>query len=181
MLIALSRGIPGRTAERREAMQALSRRFPGALREWDTQPHVELLRRREVVKQALADAEARRPVQALSDEKEPWLRYALDLHFHLREVLRLRRWTLLHLPGRSSLAFIDDECLAACQRFHERAGEPVLAGRLTAAVLAAIVSPPGGSLQSVAYAEVAAHHGVPVDAIKRALFQPAKEVHAEET
>jgi hypothetical protein len=186
LLIALSRGTPGRTAERRAAMQALSSRFPGALREWDTQPLSELVRRRMVVRTLLLEAAAQ-PFPALFEKSEAWLRYAVDLHFHLREVLRLRRFlVLLRRRQRSGQGAgdppIEDDTLSACQRFYEREGQPVFSFRLTAARLRHIESPPGGRLQSVAYADVAEHHGVSIDAIKDALFEPAersKEVHGE--
>lgn len=84
-LLALRRAPAGRTEARREAMRDLSRRHPGALREWDALPEGELLRRRDVLRQALAADDAPPAAQ------EPWLPFSLELHGRLRAILRQRR------------------------------------------------------------------------------------------
>src|SRR5688572_4890177 len=79
LLLQLSEGAKGRTRERREAMQRIAARYPGALREWDALPREELCRRRSVVSRALA-GEA---------EDEPWMGYSMDLHACLRDILSI--------------------------------------------------------------------------------------------
>jgi hypothetical protein len=82
-LIELRLAPPERTPARRAAMQEVARLFPGALREWDALPLAELMRRRDEV--------ARGPEVLAEIGAQPglaWLRYSLDLHEHLRALLR---------------------------------------------------------------------------------------------
>lgn len=98
-LIELRRAPPERTPARRAAMQEVSRLFPGALREWDALPLAELERRREVI--------ARGP-ETLADlgPGEAWLRYSLDLHEHLRALLRGPREARRGRPSEIAYAAI---------------------------------------------------------------------------
>lgn len=159
LLISLRLGRPERSRARRDAMAAVSDRFPAALREWDAHPLEELLRRREAVRRVRRRAADGAALEALLGE-DAWLRYALDLHQHLRGLLLLRRFA-------RSLGD-DADRLRACQDFYERNAEPVWPEPLDPERLRRLLRP--GRFTDLAYEDVAAHHGVSAEEIKRALF-----------
>lgn len=88
LLLELSSGPADRTPQRRDLMRQVARRFPTALREWESLSRVELQRRRDVVAALLEKDEA---TQGSLPTSEPWLIYGLDLHARLRQLLHLRR------------------------------------------------------------------------------------------
>jgi len=100
LLLGLHAGEPGRTVARRDAMRAVAARFPGALREWDELSKAVLAARRAHVAMLIAevDAGATSLASAIADA-EPWLRYALELHTALLELLSRRR-SQQSEPGR---------------------------------------------------------------------------------
>jgi hypothetical protein len=153
LLEALRLGEPGRTIERRDAMRAIAARFPAALREWDEAPAEEITRRRREAEATLAllvdgAVEGLRRVEA-SD----WLRWSIRVHARLRRALRIKRW----LAGRA----LDPALAQAAAAEHDASPEELrtIAGarRVSEAI----------------YRQVAAEEGVPVEAIKAALFPKA--------
>lgn len=165
-LLALDSEAPaGRNERRRQALRAVAERFPTALRERDALPRRELARRLQVVTQALAAAQAHgadgeAQSLAMIATTERWLAYALDLHAHLRALLTLRR----HLVTRPPSAAAEDLRAGAAL------WDSPLSGPLSATLLERVRTPPAGGLTDMAYADVAARHGVTVAMVKDALF-----------
>ena len=157
LLDLLTRGGPGRTVERRDAIRAITKRFPGAMREWDDAPAAELDRRREAA-HYLRRIFAEDPAAAealLALPEHACLRYAIDLHARLRAALVVKRW----LRGRP----VSDDLAATAKRDFG----------VDRARVECISAPPGGRYTQVVYAELAAAHGVSVEELKAALF-PAR-------
>lgn len=156
LLADLEAGTPGRTIERRDAIRAVTDRFPGAMREWDETPPAEIARRRgeaERIAAALADpAHQEEGLARLGAAENAPLRFGADLHERLRAVLRVKRW----LGGRP----VSAELFAEAQAAHG----------VTAGELDAIANPDLGRLSEPVYRAVAGEHGVTVEELKRALF-----------
>lgn len=91
LMLELHAGKPGRTLLRRDAMRQVATRFPGALREWEKLPQLELVRRRHLVAELIFQArgDATRILAGLQST-EPWLRYSLEFHERLRALLLQR-------------------------------------------------------------------------------------------
>ncbi len=161
LLDRLSRGEPGRTVERRDAMRAIADRFPAAMREWDEAPAAELGRRRGEIERVLdlilADLDGGRGLAALAAPERAWIRWSGELHERLRALLAVKRW----LAGRE---VSDGIAAEAARRFG-----------IDRARLEAIAAPPGGRVAAIAYAETAAAHEVTVDEIKAFLFPKEDE------
>jgi hypothetical protein len=154
----LSRGTPGRSVERRDAIRAVADRFPGAMREWDETPPEELARRgaeAEAIARALDPADPARHDEGLArlaaPENAP-LRFGADLHERLRAVLRVKRW----LAGRPVSRALAAEAEAALG--------------VQPPELEAIANPDEGRVTEPVYRAVAGEHGVSVEELKRALF-----------
>ncbi|MCS6914866.1 MAG: hypothetical protein RMK29_02285 [Myxococcales bacterium] len=162
LLVALRREPAGRTAARRDAMRTVATCFPGALREWDGLPIEELVRRQGVVVTALRQQTQGVTPPVLADKREAWLGFALDLHAHLRALLRLRRWLRQCGP-------VDDAVVSQSQQIYDQA-DPAWPEQLSPRRLAQIAQPPEGRLAELAYRDIAARHGVSAQEVKRALF-----------
>jgi hypothetical protein len=177
LLDLLCRGEPGRTIERRDALRRVAARFPAALREWE-EVRPEELRRRGVRAGELLER-LQSGGQAILDEvlgslaAEPALRFGAELHGILRELLLLRRFLAAHAQATGAPALealrIDDGLVAACAAFCAVQGA-LSHCRLSTELLQAVARPAGGRLSALAYAQVAARHGVAVAEVKAALF-----------
>lgn len=179
LLDLLCRGEPGRTIERRDTLRRVAARFPAALREWEEVSPEEQRRRGSRAGELLERLQRGGP-DALDEvigelAAEPALRFGADLHGHLRELLLLRRFLSARaaVSGTSALDAlrIDDELVAACSAFCAGAGQgPLLYCRISTELLQEVARPAGGRLSALAYAQVAAQHGVAVAEVKAALF-----------
>lgn len=177
LLLALSRGEPGRTEERRDAMRAIARLFPAALREWEEQPKAELDRRHRLVTEQLLAYESPEAANELTplSTTEDWLRYGLDLHDCLRAVLQLRGYLIQEAGGRlprvaptTAMPAPTAECLTACRQLVRDCEVPWLI--VTPELLRAIAEPAFGRLTALAYQAVAERHGSSPAQIKLAIF-----------
>jgi hypothetical protein len=179
LLLELSRGTPGRTEQRRDAMRTIAQRFPAALREWDEQPREEIERRHGLLTELVAHGEPLATAQTMFIATETWLRYSLDVHDCLRAVLQLRRYLSQQAGGRlprgaaaSDQAPEDRDSilarLATCQALVCDCEVPWLT--VTPALLSAIAQPAAGRLTALAYQAVAERHGTSPATIKHALF-----------
>lgn len=178
LLLALSRGEPGRTEERRDAMRAIAHRFPAALREWEQIAPEELGRRHRIVAEQVAAGERREAALALDAASEGWLHDGLDLHDCLRAVLRLRGYLIRQAGGRLPRGGATSPAalppgpiaahLAACQELVRGCEVPWLT--VTPELLGAIAEPAAGRLTALAYQAVAARHGTSTTTIKIAIF-----------
>jgi hypothetical protein len=172
LLLGLCRGAAGRTLERRDAMREVAARFPAALREWEQLPQRELERRHGVAASLLQrlTAGGGSALAAVRDAlvHEPALRFGAALHGRLRELLRVRRCLGRLRPDGEA---VDAALLAACRSACAADGEgPLRYLQLSLSLLGEVARPSGGRLSALAYAQVAAQHGVSVEAVKAALF-----------
>lgn len=178
LLLALSAGEAGRTIGRRDAMREVAARFPGALREWEAVPAPELVRRRAAAQALLGRLQEEGGLALAAVEAalvgEPALRFGAAVHGHLSELLRVRRFLgqqARDAAGRPIPVPIDEALLAACLETCAAEVPGALRHlRLSTALLASIARPAAGRLSALAYAQVAARHGVSVAAVKAALF-----------
>lgn len=161
MLEQHGRALPGRTAERRDSMRAISTQFPGALRELDCIGLDGVLVRGDAVRQILGrvrDGDATR----LDDPDAAWIRYMIELVPRLREVLRIKAW----LAHNAANVLTSD----ARVRLHAWYAETTGAGDLDDDLIDRIAAPAGGQLQQIAYHDAARALGVDVDELKRVLY-----------
>lgn len=185
LLLCLSRGEPGRTEPRRDAMRAIAELFPAALREWEELPPAELARRHQQVTEQLAESERLGAHRSAAAEMADWLRYGLDLHDCLRAVLQLRRYLSQQAGGRlprgpraaSGDGLPADRTpipttahLTDCHELVRGCEVPWLT--VTPELLRAIAAPASGRLTALAYDAVAARHGTTAARIKLAIFGP---------
>lgn len=177
LLDLLCRGEPGRTIERRDALRRVASRFPAALREWEEVGPEELRRRGvragELLERLQTGGRARLDEVIGSLAAEPALRFGADLHGYLRELLLLRRFLTAHARATGAQGLealrIDEGVVAACAAFCAGLG-PLAHCRLSTELLQEVARPAGGRLSALAYAQVAARHGVAVATVKAALF-----------
>ncbi len=144
----------GSCADPKPDMAALAQRFPGALRELDRLPMPELAQRLCALDAVL---ERGAPVP-------DWVPLQIGYHGCMRAVLRVKRWFAGRSPADAAAVLAE---LPA--RYQPAPDEPPLASFDLAAV-AAILAPAGGRLNPWVYARVAALHGVPPEAVRRAFF-----------
>ncbi len=174
LLIALGRGEPGRTLERRDDMRRIAARFPGALREWEERGLEELETRQAEVAR-LCDVLLADPLasdQHLARAAD-WVRYALHLHPLLVEILAVKRWIAAQVGG--VCRGMTPELSAAFAVWYGRRraqvpGAELWAAWFTPAHLDRVAQPPAGQVTRLAYAAVAEHFGVPVTEVKQVLF-----------
>jgi len=128
--------------------KALAREFPGCLAELDTLP----LGAIEARAAALARA-------AAGEAAEPWMAWLAGYHAWMRAALWLKPRLAREGDGAAALA----EGAAA------HAGVAV-----DEAFVQAVARPPAGRLVAAVLARLAAIHGVPAEAIKRAIFPASR-------
>jgi hypothetical protein len=182
LLDEVSRTPAGRTPERRDAMRRVAERFPAALREWEALSGEQLLHRfgevDTVLSAFLSDLDAGAGERALQGDDRLWLRLSLDVHHHLVELLRIRRWLKQRAGGASEVSpQLADEFAR-----HYAAERPASAARegFSAQRLTTILRPPSGRLAPLAFAEVAARQGVGADTLRAAVFLEGLEGIDEE-
>jgi hypothetical protein len=143
----------GEAVPERAVFKALADEFPGCLNELDTL----LLEEIDARASALAEAAAGGPTL-------DWMAWLAGYHALLRAALRIRIRT-----ARSRAL---DEARAAS--LAEDAAQHTGAA-IDPAFVQAVVRPPGGRINPVVFARLAALHGAPAATIKRALFPRSRD------
>lgn len=91
LLAALAEGTPGRTPERRRAMQTIAQKFPAALREVEQMSRQELGRRSRVtvglLQKLVTQVERSSSWQRWHSHDLLWARVLVDVHRRLRDLL----------------------------------------------------------------------------------------------
>jgi hypothetical protein len=132
----------------RAVFKALAEEFPACLNELDTLPLEDI------------DARAEKLTRAAEGGPfEDWMAWLTGYHALLRAALQIK----VRL-SRGSL--LDD---TRAERLALDAGEDV-STPIDAVFVRAVREPPGGRINAVVFARLAALHGVPAETIKRALF-----------
>ncbi len=152
-LLALRRArAAGEPIPERAVFRELAREFPGALYELDTLP-LDALEARV--------AETERAAQG--DEPASWMRWMSGYHALFRAALFVKART----RSKAELGAARAEELASLASQH--------AGRdVDAAFARAAASPPGGRLQAVVLAELAAEANAPASVVKKAIFPQSR-------
>ncbi len=151
LLVKLRREQAGSSAEQvRPTLRAVSRRFPGSLRELDCLAPGELENRGEACRQAAADAR----------HAEPWMSWMLAYHDFVRHALRIKRRS-----GRAR-PLTDPQA----QELAAAAPGPIL---WKVELVRRVVSPSTGRINAVAFDEVARHFGVTAERVRNSLFPHA--------
>jgi len=147
-----SRGDP--TADPRDAMAELAREFPGALREADDLPPVDLEARIAALRGALdgSGATAR------------WMQATARFHALARGALSAKRWLRGRRSAGGALALLEEHELAT-HPFPEDA-------RDWRDDLARVASPPGGRLTALVFDRLAVELGAPVAVLRLEVFGP---------
>ena len=164
LLLALHQAKPERSPARRQSMADVARRFPGALREWQALSPAALQERHDHLQSWVA-------ADALPTSLPAWVDYSLALHAWLRLILALRERSPREADGPPFVR------LQMAQQICAELGEPTLAARITPSLIEQIDRPfgIGGQLSRVAYAAVAAQHGVSIEDVKAVLFGATAE------
>ena len=140
---------------RREDMQRLAERFPGALREIDELPLEHIEERIAVLDRVIAG----------ELELPDWARFLARYHGWLRAALRLKRLTLD--------ADDDTEAMTLVRAAYVPADDEPPLERIDAATLAAIRAPEGGRLNPFIFARVAEDERATPEEVARLCFVSA--------
>jgi hypothetical protein len=140
----------------RDLLRALSRQFPGSLRELDTLGLLELQRRAKVARAAAAGG-----------AREPWMAWILAFHRLTAAALLIKRDNAARRRGRAVNERASRMQAAELARFNL---EPPLVEALT--------HPPGGRLAPVVLGELARRFAVQPRALSETLF-PSRRRRAE--
>lgn len=147
----------GTPIDPRAEMIALSRRFPGALRELDELPMC-------VIEQRLGQLDAALAKQGPAPE---WVLLQLGYHGWMRVALRIKRMAV------GSDERVDAILVQLAASYQPAAFEPALE-HLDRAAIEAILKPAGGRLNPWVFRCVAAVFGVEPGQVQRALFLPRR-------
>ncbi len=148
----------------RQAMAALARLYPGALREIDELP-IELITAR-IEALEVADGDPQRVVA--------WMRAQAAFHRLARGALAVKRC----LAGRAPTTALEEAFAEKLRAMPEREREDLLEWQHE---LAAIAEPPRGRLMDLVYVKLARELSVDVDAARAAVFPLSRSLRGRRT